>query len=140
MKLLMEAGDNALTTIKSTGCITADIILKEAYDTTAALFKQTNITKKTHIDTQAEAKVEADDCNHVIQATIGTKEGAAEAVTSIVGSDVTNPVLKHTDGNPKEVNEYHLIKLFLVIASAAKRPTERKMVALNVNSLQFKLD
>lgn len=120
----MAAGDNRLTTIKSTNCITTDIILKEACDAAATLSKQTNITEKPCTDMQAKAKVEANNCNYVIQATISTKEGSAKLITSIVGSNVTNPVLKHTNGSLKGVNKYHRTNHFLVVAYAAKCPTE----------------
>ena len=130
MKLLMAAGNNALTTIKFTDCVAKDILLNDAHAATTALTKQTNLPKKPHIDTQAEVKVKADDHNYAIQATIGNKEGMAEAITSIVSSNVTDPIIKHTDGS-------QLSGPFLTVASATKHPTKCKMVALKVNLLLF---
>jgi hypothetical protein len=74
---LADNGNNTLTIIKSTDCITANSILIEAKKEAALLKWQTNLDKKPRFETCAEAKVEADDCNYAIQATIGTKEGAA---------------------------------------------------------------
>ena len=71
--------------------VTADSVLLATKTATAKLKKETGIDEKPQFDTQAEAKVEADDCNYAIQATIGTKEGAAEAIASIVGSAITDP-------------------------------------------------
>lgn len=112
MKLLMTEGDNTLIAIKITNRITADSILKDAHVAATTLAKQANLPKKLHINTWAEAKVEADNCNYAIQTTIGTKEGTAKAIISIVGSDVTDPILKHTNGSPKGNDKYRLSDLF----------------------------
>lgn len=84
-----------------------------------------------------EAKVEADDCNYAIQATIGAKEGAAEAIASIVGSAVTDNVLKHADCTLKGVDEYSPSELFAAIAAAAKRPTKKEMLGIKMAALQY---
>jgi hypothetical protein len=57
--------------------------------------------EKPKFEMRAEAKVEAGNRNHVIQATIGTKEGTAEAITSIVGSTITDSVLKKKVTTPQ---------------------------------------
>jgi hypothetical protein len=140
MHKLADDGNNTHTIIKSTNRVTADSILTEAKKEAALLKRQTNLDEKPCFETRAEAKVEADDRNYAIQATIGTKEGAAEAITNIVGSDITDNVLKHNDGSPKGVNKYRLTALFQAVAAAAKRPTEKEMVNLKVSTLQFKFD
>ena len=140
MRKLADDGDNSLTVIKSTDRVTAESVLLEAKKAAATLKRQTNVDEKPRFETRAEAKVEADDRNYAIQATIGTKEGAAEAITTIVGSDITDNVLRHTDGSPKGVDEYRLAALFHAVAIAAKRPTEKEMVALKVGTLQFQFD
>jgi hypothetical protein len=99
---------NALTVIKSTDRVTAESILAEAKKAVVKPKKETGIDEKHQFKTRAEAKVEVDDPNYAIQATIGTKEGAAEAISSIVGSAITDNVLKHADSTPKGVDKYHL--------------------------------
>jgi len=140
MRKLADDGNNSLTVIKSTDHVTAESVLLELKKAAAALNHQTNVDKKPRFETRAEAKVEADDRNYAIQATIGTKEGAAKAITTIVGSDITDNVLHHTDGSPKDVDKYRLAALFQAVADATKRPTKKEMVVLKVGALQFKLD
>ena len=55
--------------------------------------------------TRSEARDEADARNYGIQATIGTKEGVAEGIRQLVGSAITDHVLKNVDGSPKTVDE-----------------------------------
>ena len=117
---LAKAGDNALTIIKWTDRVTAESVLLDAMKAAAKLKKKMGFDEKTQFDTRVDAKVEADDCNYAIQATIGTKEGGAEAITFIVGSVITDNVLKHADGNPKGVDEYRLSELFTAVLAAAR--------------------
>jgi hypothetical protein len=37
---------------------------------------------------------------------IGAKEGIVEALTALVGTNITNSVLRTSDGNFKSVDEY----------------------------------
>jgi hypothetical protein len=122
MHKLIEAGNNELNVMKSTDRITADSILIKAKRAAADLKKRTGMEETPKFESRAEAKVEADDRNYAIQATIGTKEGATEAITSIVGSTITDNVLKHDDGTPKGVDEYSLSELFEAVMSANIAP------------------
>ena len=140
MRKLADAGNNALTIIRSTDRVTAESILSDAKKNAAKLKRETGIDEKPQFETRAEAKVEADDRNYAIQATIGTKEGAAEAIASIVGSAITDNVLKHADGTPKGVDEYRLAELFEAVSAAAKRPTEREMLKIKQSILQYSFD
>ena len=140
MRKLAAAGDNALTVIKSTDRVTADSVLLAAKKAAAKLKKEASIDEKLQFDTQAEAKVEADDRNYAIQATIGTKEGAAEAIASIVGSAITDNVLKHAEGTPKGVDEYRLADLFDAVSAAAKQPTEKDMLKIKQAVLTYAFD
>lgn len=140
MRKLADPGRNALTAIRSTDRVTADSVLDEAKRAAAKLKRETGIDEKPKFETRAEAKVEADDRNYAIQATIGTKEGAAEAIASIVGSAITDNVLKHADGTPKGVDEYFLAELFTAVSAAAKRPTEKDMLGIKLATLQYTFD
>ena len=110
------------------------------YKKAAKLKKESGIDEKPQFDTHAEAKVEADDCNYAIQATIGTKEGAAEAIASIVGSAITDNVLKHADGTPRGVDEYRLADLFDAVSTAVKRPTEKDTLKIKQAILLYAFD
>lgn len=140
MRKLADAGDNTLTTIKSTDRVTADSVLAAAKQAATKLKRETGLDEKPKFETRAEAKVEADDRNYAIQATIGTKEGAAEAIASIVGSAITDSVLKHADGTPKGVDEYRLAEIFAAVSAAAKRPTEKDMLHIKMAVLQYIFD
>jgi hypothetical protein len=49
-------------------------------------------------------------------------------------------VLKHANGTPKGVSEYHLSELFEAVAATAKRPTEKEMLGLKITALNYKFD
>jgi hypothetical protein len=42
---------------------------------------------------------------------IGAKEGVMEALTTFVGTDITDAVLRRADGNSKGLDEYTLQEL-----------------------------
>lgn len=73
MHKLVEAGNNALVTIKSTDCVTADSILIKTKKAAADLKKRTGMDEKPKFNNRTEAKVEADVHNYAIQEIIGTK-------------------------------------------------------------------
>jgi hypothetical protein len=63
-----------------------------------------------------EAQEEADHLNVINQSVIGAKEGVVKAVTKLVGSDITDAVLRTADGsNHKSIDNY---TLFVVMAAA----------------------
>ena len=49
--------------------------------------------------TQTEAQEEADRLNVINQSVIGAKEGVVEAVSKLVGSDITNAILQTADSS-----------------------------------------
>ena len=47
------------------------------------------------------------------QAILGAKEGVIECMTDLVGSDITNAVLRTSDGTDfKGIDEYQLYEIF----------------------------
>ena len=117
MFALAERATNSLTSIKSTDCITTDSILHDAtIEARATSGKIDAIQTKF---TRSEARDEADSQNYSIQATTGTKEGVADGITQLVGSAITDQILKNVDGTPKTVDEYSLWELFQAIRDGA---------------------
>ena len=60
------------------------------------------MTGKTVLPTitaQVEAQEEADRLNVINQAVISSKEVTADAITKLVGSDITNAILRTSDGS-----------------------------------------
>jgi hypothetical protein len=61
--------------------------------------KQHHLTDQSAMDSHSDTQDEADRCNYLIQATIGAKEGAAEAISVKVSTNVTGIVLCNANGN-----------------------------------------
>jgi hypothetical protein len=57
---------------------------------------------------QADAQHEANRQNIINQALIGAKEGVMEALTTFVGTEITDAVLRRADGNYKGLDKYTL--------------------------------
>lgn len=68
---------------------------KEAVKDAQMLSKETGVTEKPYITTRADAQDKADRRNYTIQAAIGAKEGAAEAIT-ITKMELTSQILFST--------------------------------------------
>ncbi len=90
---MLKDGTNLLTNVKSTDAITANSVLKAAKARADAALKASSTMITPTITSQSEAQEEADHLNVINQSVIGTKEGVVEAVTKLVGSDITDAVL-----------------------------------------------
>jgi len=93
MEKLLKDGTNLLTNVKLTDAITANSVLKAAKARADAALKASSTTITPAITSQLEAQEEADRLNVINQSVIGAKEGVVEAVTKLVGSNITNAVL-----------------------------------------------
>jgi hypothetical protein len=123
MLLLADKNPNEVNTLKSTDLVTATNVLKKYQRLADKESKVTGMKEKPHIDTQAEAQEEADRTNYAIQATIGAKEGVAEAITEKVGTDVTDIVLRNANGTDyKNVDEWQLSDVIEAVLAGAIRP------------------
>ncbi len=111
---LLDDGNNLLTMVKSPDATTASYIIKEAKQRVDALTASTGKTISLFITAQAEAQGEANRLNVINQSFIGTKEGVVKAITKLVGSNVTNPILWTANGSDhKSIDD-----LFEVMKSA----------------------
>jgi len=73
-------------------------------------------------------------------AAIGVKEGVAAGITKIVEKDITNPILRMTDGiSFKLVDEYQLHQLVNAITEGAERPeaTTIRQQFVNIAGMVF---
>ncbi len=58
------------------------------------------------------------------QLVIGAKEGVVEAVTKLVGSDITDAVLRTANGsNHKSIDDYTLFAVMAAAIDGADRPS-----------------
>ena len=74
------------------------------------------------IKTNIDAQDKADRQNTARLAAIGVKDAIAAAITSIVGAQITNPILRTTDGSDfRSVDEYELHQLLSDVKGGAER-------------------
>lgn len=140
---LLEQGPNVLVRLKSTDMADATAILKKSAEDATKLFQQTKVDadKVPVYNTRADAQDEADRRNYAIQATIGAKEGAVEAITNKVGSDITDSVLRNADGNDnKGVDEYTLYDVIQAAIQGAIRPNMSEILTQKVAVINYRFD
>jgi hypothetical protein len=62
--------------------------------------------------------------NVINQSVIGAKEGVVEAVSKLVGSDITDAILRTADGSDfKSIDDYRLYEVMKVAIDGINRPT-----------------
>ncbi len=93
MVKLLDNGDNILMGVQSIDAITAGSVLKLAKKRADKLLTTTGKTVLPTFTTQTEAQEEADQLNVINQSVIGAKEGVVEAVSKLVGSNITDTIL-----------------------------------------------
>jgi hypothetical protein len=124
MENLLKDGTNLLTNVKSTNAITENSVLKAAKARADAAFKASSTTITPTITSRSEAQEEADRLNVINQLVISTKEGVVKAVTKLVGSDITDAVLRTADGsNHKSIDDYTLFAVMAAAINGANRPS-----------------
>jgi hypothetical protein len=93
----------------------ASSIIKAAKKRADKLTATTSKTVLPSITAQTEAQEKADWLNVITQLVIGAKEGVVEAIIKLVGSNVTNAILRTADGsNHKSINEFTLYEVMKV--------------------------
>jgi hypothetical protein len=123
MVKLLDTGDHQLTLVKSTKVITAGSVIKKAKQNAKVLLILTGKAVLPIITTRAEAQEETNQLNVINQLVIRAKEGAVEAITELVGSDITNAILRTANGsNHKSVDNFTLFNVMQVAIDGAERP------------------
>jgi hypothetical protein len=111
MEKLFNDGNILLMLVKSTDTILAGSIIKAAEKRADKLTATTGKIILPSFTAQAEAQEEANRLNVINQLVIDAKEGVVEAITKLVGSDVTNAILRMANGsNHKSIDEFTLHK------------------------------
>ncbi len=112
MEKLLDNGDNLLTLVKSTDAITASYVIKKAMNRADKLTASTGKTILPSITSRAEAQEEANRLNVINQLVIGAKEGVVKAITKLVGSNVTDAILRMANGSyHKSINNFTLFEV-----------------------------
>jgi hypothetical protein len=107
---------------KSNKAGTPEAVLKEAKEAAAKESKATGTTVTPAFTLCSEAQEEADRHNVAAQAMIGAKEGVVEALTALVGTNLTDSVLRTSDGDFKSVDKYTVHKVMQAAYENADRP------------------
>jgi hypothetical protein len=113
MVKLLDDGENILTRVNQLAKKRAD----ELSTTTGKTILPT-------FTTRSEAQEEADRLNVINQLVIGTKEGVVEAVSKLVGSNITDAILRTADGSyHKSIDDFTLYEVMKVAINGTDRPS-----------------
>jgi hypothetical protein len=116
----LNDGNNILTQVQSTDAITAGSILKSANKRADKLSTTTGKTILSTFTTRTKAQEEADQLNVINQSVIGAKEGVVKAVLKLVGSNITDAILRMADGSDhKSINDFTLYDVMKVAINGA---------------------
>jgi hypothetical protein len=122
MVKLLDDGDSILTQVQSTNAIAAGSVLKLAKKQANKLSTTTGKTVLPTFTTQTEAQEEADRLNVINQSVISAKEGIVEAVSKLVGSNITDAILRMANGsNHKSIDNFMLYNVMKVAINRADR-------------------
>ncbi len=102
--------------------MTLETVLKEAKEAATKESKATGTTVTLAFTLHSEAQEEADGRNVAAQAMIGAKEGIVKALTALVGTNITNSMLRTSDGNFKSVYKYTVHEVMQAAYENADRP------------------
>jgi len=109
---------------------------KEAEDKAA----QTGKAVAPKIMFQSNAQEEANRRNIINQALIGAKNGVVEALTTFVGTDITDTVLHRADGDYKGLDEYTLHELMQAAIDGADRLPATDVLTQLLEAINFVFD
>jgi len=124
MVKLLDDGANILTQVQSTDAITAGSVLKAAKTRAEDLSQKTGKTVLPTFTTRTEAQEEADRLNVINQSVIGAKEGVVEAISKLVGTDITDAILRTADGSDhKSIDDFTLHEVMKAAIDRADRPS-----------------
>ena len=129
MEKLLDTGDNRLTLVMSTNAIMVGSVIKEAKLHAKARSTSTGKTVLPTITAQAESQEEADHLNVINQAVISAKEGAADTITKLVGSDITDAILRTPNGsNHKGSDDFRLFDVIQAAIDGADLPSTKDVL------------
>ncbi len=140
MEKLFDDSNHLLMLVKSTDAITAGSIIKAAKKRADKLTATIGKTFLPSITARTEAQEEADWLNVINQSVVGVKEGLVKAITKLVGSDVTDAILRTAKGsNHKSINEFTLYEVMKMAIDGANRPSTNDMLKqlIEVNNHYF---
>jgi hypothetical protein len=112
--------NNLITFVKSTNAITAGSVIKATKKQAEELTNTTVKTSLLTITSWTEVQEEANHLNIINQSVISAKEGTAEAITKLVGSNITGAILWMANrSNHKSINDFKLFDILQVAINGA---------------------
>ena len=141
MVKLLDNRDNILTQVQSTVAITAESVLKLTKKRADELSTMTGKTILPTITARTEAQEKADRLNFINQSVIGAKEGVVKVVSKLVGSDITNAILRMADGsNFKSIDDFTLYKVMKAAIDGADQPTTNDVLEQLIEVINHPFD
>ncbi len=125
---------------KSNKAVTPEAVLKEAKEAATKESKATGTTATPAFTLRSEAQEEADRHNIAAQAIIGAKEGVVEALTALVETNITNSVLRTSDGDFKSLDKYTVHEVMQVAYENADRPPMTDLLEQLIEVLHYNFD
>ncbi len=125
---------------KSNKAVTPEAVLKEAKEAAAKESKATGTTVTLAFTLRSEAQEEADRRNVAAQAMIGAKKGVVEALTALVGTNITDSVLCTSDGDFKSVDEYTVHEVMQAAYENANCPPMTDVLEQLIEVLHYTFD
>jgi hypothetical protein len=120
--------------------VAPETVLKEAKEAAAKESKAPGTMVTPAFTLRSEAQEEADRRNVAAQAMIGAKEGVVEALTALVGTNITNSVLRTSDGNFKSVDKYTVHEVVQAVYENADRPPMTDVLEQLIEVLHYTFD
>jgi hypothetical protein len=125
MVKLLAGSDNILTRVQSTDAITAGSVLKLAKKQADELLTTAGKTVLPTFTTHTEAQEEAGRLNVINQSVISAKECVVKALSKMVGSIITDAILRTADGGSghKSIDDFTLYEVMKVAIDGVDWPS-----------------
>ena len=131
---------NTLTSYKSNVAIKKSNVKRQSIAEAQVASSTSNIVAP-EITMNADTQDESDRQNTARLAAIRVKEAISAAITSIVGAQITNPILHTTDGlDFWTVDEYDLHQFLSAVKEVAKRPSATDIQQMMVDVMATSFD
>ena len=137
---LGSATPNTLTGYQSNVDINKSNVKKQSI-AEAEAYSSNDYIVAPEITTNANTQDEVDRQNTERLAAIGVKDAISAAITKIVGAQITNPILRTTDGSDfRTFNEYDLHQLLSAVKGGADRPSATAIRQMMVDVMTTSFD
>jgi hypothetical protein len=141
MEKLLNDSNNLLTLVKSTDSITASYLVKEAKNRADKLTASIGKTVLPSITSKAEAREEANQLNVINQLVISANESVVKAITKLVGSDVTNAILRMANGSDhKSIYDFTLFEVMKLAIDGVDQPSTNNVLEQLLEDINHNFD